>query len=191
MAVFVLVASLGPFSDYACFSVLIIPDRQLQGIGTEVFRMLIPADWQFEGGVQWVMNNPGMPAVGAFRAYNPQGVEAFEAFPNLPFFWTNNPMVTMQFPPGSFYFGNEVRPPASALQVLQEIVIPRHRGQMPGLQVVAQEQLPQLAQQMRANDPAAGMGVTGSDGGRVRIRYRSATGTLRRTFLASSRSASR
>lgn len=143
-----------------------------QGIGSEVFRMLIPADWQFEGGVRWVMNNPGMPAVGAFRAYNPQGVEAFEAFPNLPFFWTNNPMVTMQFPPGSFYFGNEVRPPASALQVLQEIVIAHHRGQMPGLQVVAQEQLPQLAQQMRANDPAAGMHVTGSDGGRVRIRYR-------------------
>jgi hypothetical protein len=143
-----------------------------RGIGSEVFSMLIPADWQFEGGVRWVMNNPGMPAVGAFRAYNPQGVEAFEAFPNLPFFWTNNPMVTMQFPPGSFYFGNEVRPPASALQVLQEIVVARHRGQMPGLQVVAQEQLPQLAQQMRANDPAAGFGVTGSDGGRVRIRYR-------------------
>jgi hypothetical protein len=142
------------------------------GVGSEVFRMLIPADWQFEGGVRWVLNNPGMPAVGAFRAYNPQGVEAFEAFPNLPFFWTNNPMVTMQFPPGSFYFGNEVRPPASALQVLQEIVVPRHRGQMPGLQVVAQEQLPQPAQQMRANDPAAGMGVTGSDGGRVRVRYR-------------------
>jgi len=143
-----------------------------RGIGIEAFRMLIPADWQFEGGVQWVMNNPGMPAVGAFRAYNPQGVEAFEAFPNLPFFWTNNPMVTMQFPPGSVYFGNEVRPPTSALQVLQEAVIPRHRGQMPGLQVVVQEQLPQLAQQMRANDPALGMGITGSDGGRVRVRYR-------------------
>jgi hypothetical protein len=143
-----------------------------QGIGIEAFQMLIPADWQFEGGVQWVMNNPGMPAVGAFRAYNPQGVEAFEAFPNLPFFWTNNPMVTMTFPPGSFYYGNEVRPPVSALQVLHEFVVPRHRGQMPGLQVIAREQLPQLAQQMRADDPSAGTGVTGSDGARVRIRYR-------------------
>jgi hypothetical protein len=34
MAVFMLVASLGLFSDYACFSVLIIPDSQLEGIGT-------------------------------------------------------------------------------------------------------------------------------------------------------------
>ena len=34
MAVFMLVASLGLFSDYACFFVLIIPDRQLEGIGT-------------------------------------------------------------------------------------------------------------------------------------------------------------
>jgi hypothetical protein len=142
-----------------------------RGIGVEAFHMLIPADWQFEGGVQWVMNNPGMPAVVAFRAYNPQGVEAFEAFPNLPFYWTNNPMVTMMFPVGSYYYGNEVRPPAPALQALQEIVVPRYRGQMADLQVVAQEHLPELAQQLRANDPSAGAGVTSADGARVRLRY--------------------
>jgi hypothetical protein len=34
MMMLMLVASLGLFSDYACFSVLIIPDRQLEGIGT-------------------------------------------------------------------------------------------------------------------------------------------------------------
>ncbi len=142
-----------------------------QGIGIEAFRMLIPADWQFEGGVQWTMNNPGMPAVVAFRAYNPQGVEAFEAFPNLPFYWTNNPMLTMTFPAGSFYYGNEVRPPAPALDVLREIVVPRYRGQAPGLQIVDRERLPELAQQLRANDPSAGAGVTSADGARVRIRY--------------------
>jgi hypothetical protein len=141
-----------------------------QGIGCEAFRMLIPADWQFEGGVQWPMNNPGMPGVIAFRAYNPQGVEAFEAFPNIPFYWTNNPMVTASFPMGSMYYGNEVRPPMPALQVLQQIVIPRYRRQ--GVQFVAQEPLPGLVQQMRATSPVAPTGVTSAEGARVRIRHR-------------------
>jgi hypothetical protein len=141
-----------------------------QGIGCEAFRMLIPADWTFEGGVQWLMNNPGMPGVVAFRAYNPQGVEAFEAFPNIAFYWTNNPMVTTSFPMGSLYYGNEVRPPMPALQALQQIVIPRYRGQ--GVQIVNQEQLPSLVQQMRATSPVAPTGVTSADGARVRIRYR-------------------
>ena len=143
-----------------------------QGIGVEAFRLLIPADWEFEGGVQWVMNNPGRPAFITFRAYSPQGEEAFEAFPNIPCYWTNNPMVKMMFPMGSQYYGNEVRPPAPALQVLQEIVVPRYRGQMPGLQVVDQEHLPSLAKQLRASSPAAPSGATSLDGGRVRIRYR-------------------
>lgn len=143
-----------------------------QGISVEAFRMLIPADWEFEGGVHWLMNNPGTPAVIAFRAYSPQEEEAFEAFPNIPCYWTNNPMVTTMFPVGSLYYGNEVRPPAPALQVLQEIVVPRYRGQMPGLQVVAQEHLPNLAQQLRASSPAAPTGVTSADGARVRIHYR-------------------
>jgi hypothetical protein len=69
-----------------------------QGIGIEAFRFLIPAEWEFEGGVHWLLNNPGMPAVIAFRAYNPQGLEALEVFPNISCTWTNNPMVQMMFP---------------------------------------------------------------------------------------------
>jgi len=38
-----------------------------QGIGIEAFRMLIPAGWEFEGGVHWLLNNPVMPAVVACR----------------------------------------------------------------------------------------------------------------------------
>lgn len=143
-----------------------------QGIGVEAFRMLIPGTWEFQGGVHWLMNNPGMPAVIAFRAYNPQGQEAFEVFPNISCYWTNNPMVLGMFPVGSLYFGNEVRPPAPALQVLQEMVIPRYRGQMPALQVVGQEHLPDLPRALRAGSPVDSSGITNADGGRVRIRYR-------------------
>ena len=143
-----------------------------QGTGSEAFRTLIPAGWRFEGGVRWLMNNPGMPAVIAFQVNNPQGPEAFEAFPNLPFFWTNNPMVTMSFPIGSLYYGNEVRPPGAALDVLREIVVPRYRGQKPGLQIVDEQHLPELARQMQATSPVAPANATRADGARVRIRYR-------------------
>jgi len=143
-----------------------------QGVGCETFRLLIPADWELEGGVQWRMDNPGMPGVIAFRAYNPQGVEAFEVFPNISFYWTNNPMVTTMFPVGSLYYGNEVRPPAPALQVLQEIVVPRYRGQESGLQVVQQEHLPDLPQQLRTSGPAGSAGAASAEGARVRVRYR-------------------
>lgn len=143
-----------------------------QGIGLEAFRMLIPATWEFEGGVHWVLNNPGMPAVIACRAYNPQGAEAFEVFPSISCYWTNNPMVTMMFPIGSLYFGSEVRPPMPALQALQQLVVPRYRGQMPGLRIVQQEHLPDLPQAVRAGAPSAPGPVPQADGARLRLRYR-------------------
>jgi len=143
-----------------------------QGIGIEAFRMLIPADWRFEGGVHWLMNNPGMPAVIAFRAYNPQGVEAFEVFPNISCYWTNNPMVTMMFPMGSLYFGNEVRPPLPALQALQQMVVPRYRGKVPGLQITQQEHLPDLPKALRANAPPTPGPIPQADGARLRLHYR-------------------
>ena len=144
-----------------------------QGTGLKAFQMLIPADWGFEGGVQWRMDNPGMPAVIAFRVSSPQGPEAFEAYPSLPFYWTNNPMVTSMFPIGSRYYGNEVRPPMPALQALEELVIPRYLGQrMGGLEIVERAPLPDLGEQMRAHSPVAPTVPTQSEGARVRIRYR-------------------
>jgi len=162
------VSPAAPSSKEACgvhFKTIAYVDQQ--GIGIEAFRFLIPAQWEFEGGVHWLLNNPGMPAVIAFRAYNPQGAEMFEVFPNISCYWTNNPMVMGMFPVGSLYYGNEVRPPIPALQALQELVIPRYRGQMAGLRVVQREHLPELMQKLR---PAPN-GITNADGARVRIRY--------------------
>jgi len=142
-----------------------------QGTGSEAFDLLIPAEWVFEGGVHWQMDNPGMPAVIAFQVRNPNGAEAFEAFPNLPFYWTNNPMITMSFPVGTVYYGNELRPPGSALDVLREIVVPRFRSHFASVEIVDEEHLPGLAQEMQATSPVAPTGITSADGGRVRIRY--------------------
>jgi hypothetical protein len=142
-----------------------------QATGVEAVRLLIPADWAFEGGVQWRMASPVMPASIAFRAYNPQGPEAFELFPSILCYWTNNPMLTSMVPPGGVYYGAEVRPPLPALQALQELVVPRYRGAMPGLQLAQREHLPELARELRTGSPVDTSAVTESDGGRVRIRY--------------------
>ena len=149
-----------------------------QGIGCEAFRLLIPAGWEFNGGVHWLLNNPGMPAVIAFQVRDPESERAFEVFPNISFYWTNNPMLPMTFPIGSLYFGNEMRPPAGAQQVLREIVVPRHRGRMQGLRIIHEESLPDLPNQMRATSPAAPDGITSADGAKIRIQYRGGDKTI-------------
>lgn len=55
-----------------------------KGIGIEAFSLLIPADWQFEGGIRWVLDNPGMPAVAAFTVRNPGGAEEFDVLDRQP-----------------------------------------------------------------------------------------------------------
>ncbi|MBC7232248.1 MAG: zinc ribbon domain-containing protein [Chloroflexi bacterium] len=154
-----------------------------QGIGIEAFRMLIPSGWEFAGGVHWLMNNPGMPAVIAFQVRNPGGAEAFEVFPSLPFYWTNNPMVLMTFPVGSFYFGNEVRPPVGAQQALREIVLPRFRGNMASLQISHEEHLPDLARQLQATRPEAPSALTTADGAKARVRYAKGAETIEEEFF--------
>ncbi len=144
-----------------------------QGIGMEAFSMLIPADWKFQGGIQWKMDNPAMPAVAAFRVTSPQGTEEMEVFPNQMFFWTNNPMILSTFPMGSRYFGSEVRPPAGSMKDLfTGILIPRFRGNVPELRVMEVKPLPDLVQQLRAGQQAAPGGNTSSEGGKARIEYR-------------------
>ncbi|MDY6987510.1 MAG: hypothetical protein SWQ30_05570 [Thermodesulfobacteriota bacterium] len=142
-----------------------------QGTGIEAFRMLIPSDWQFEGGIKWVLDNPGMPASASFRVWNPTGTEEFEVFPTQPFFWTNNQMILSMFPIGSRYFGNEVRPPANPVEAIKEIVIPRFRHNVSGLRIVNEQPLPDLARAVGAGTPPQpGLSVS-ADGAKIRVEY--------------------
>ncbi|MBW2147365.1 MAG: hypothetical protein JRG73_06675 [Deltaproteobacteria bacterium] len=156
-----------------------------QGIGMEAFSMLIPADWRFQGGIQWRMDNPAMPAVGAFRVTSPVGTEELELLPSQMFFWTNNPMILSNFPIGSRYFGAEVRPPAESLNDLfTGILIPRFRGNEMDLRVHKVKPLPDLARQLRAGRQAAPEGTSQSDAGKVRIEYRKNTRRIEEEMFA-------
>ncbi|MDO9265153.1 MAG: hypothetical protein Q7U02_14380 [Desulfosalsimonadaceae bacterium] len=140
------------------------------GIGIEAFSLLMPSDWAFDGGINWVLDNPGMPAVAKFTVKNPKGAEAFEVFPNQAMFWTNNPMLLATFPIGSRYFGAEVRPVADPMQALTEIVLPRFRGNAEGLKVVSRKHLPELAKALGAGASQPGV-RTFADAAKIRIEY--------------------
>ena len=144
--------------------------RDREGMGIEAFSMLIPADWQFSGGINWLLDNPGMPATARFRVTAPDGSGEFEVFPNQPFFWSNNQMLLSTFPIGSRYFGNEVHPPLGPLQALKEIVLPRFRGDVRDLRIVSEENLPDLAKELGAGAAQSGVS-TAAAGARVRVEY--------------------
>jgi len=141
------------------------------GIGIEAFRILIPSDWKFEGGIYWTnLDNPAMPAVSAIKVSNPDGSEELETFPNQMFFWTDNPMTMSMFPAGSRYFGAEVRQPTDSLGYIENILIQRARGDVSGLRIMEKQKLPELAKQLVAGQQQPGI-KTSVDSGKVRIEY--------------------
>lgn len=111
------------------------------GTGLEAFSFLMPANWQFEGGITWLLDVPMMPAKAAFRVYDPKDKAAFEGYANYCYYWATDPMTQRLFPPGSRYFGMEIKQPVSALDALQYIVLPNARGRV---QIVKAEPLPDL-----------------------------------------------
>ncbi|HJX72504.1 MAG TPA: hypothetical protein VJ346_11140 [Bacteroidales bacterium] len=142
-----------------------------QGTGSEAFSFLMPINWTFKGGLIWLTDNPGMPATSAFTVSNPKGSEAFEVFPNQPFFWSTNQGSLMLHPVGSKYFGNEVRPIMNAGQAMRQVVLPRFRGSVGNLQIIKEEPVPELARAISAaSQPQPGL-TSNFDASKVRIEY--------------------
>jgi hypothetical protein len=142
-----------------------------EGIGTKAFSLLIPSDWQFEGSVNWVLDNPAMPGTASIRAWNPSGTEEFAVFPNQAFFWTDNPLVQQTNPPGSTYFGALVRSPLGPIDALKEITLPMFRSNVGNLNVVSEQELPELDQLFKTGtDPSTGISSS-ANGGKIRVEY--------------------
>lgn len=143
-----------------------------KGVGGEVFRMLVPADWKAEGAVTWKLDVPMAPAYVAFRAWNPTGAEAIEGFPNQPFFWTDNGGLLQMFPPGSKYFGCEVRKPTSIEDALQRIVAARFRKDVSDLHVVSRAPMPEIVKALGLDGRSPGGGLSlSASAGKVRTEY--------------------
>lgn len=142
-----------------------------EGIGTKAFSMLIPSDWQSEGSIEWKLDIVSMPVAGEFRAWNPNGKEEFNLFPNQAFFWSDNPMTQQTFPAGSHYFGALVHPPQLVLDALKDIALPLFRSDVENLQIISRTTLPQVNSNFQTGtDPTTGV-TTSADAGKIRVEY--------------------
>jgi hypothetical protein len=138
-----------------------------QGTGTEALSMLIPIDWTVSGGVNWVLDNPIMPATVSFRVSNPKGPESFELFPSLSLFWTNNQGLLQLFPVGSKYFGSEVAAPVEPGDAFNKFVLPRYRSDVSGLRVTNQQAGPDIGSAASQQSPLR----TSIKGGLANVQY--------------------
>ncbi len=153
-----------------------------EGTGIEAFRLLIPSDWSFSGYIRWNIENPGMPAVGGMKTASPDGRRELNVFPNQSFFWTDNRLTQSLFPPGSHYFGAEVRPLMRVGAMLRTIALPRFRHGAQKLHVIREEALPELVRAAGAQVQAAPGGGSSAEGGKVRIEYRAANRAVEEDF---------
>jgi hypothetical protein len=161
-------ATAGP-ADVLKFRNFSYIDQQCTGI--EVFRFLMPVDWQFEGEIRWILDNPAMPSTLPFRVYNTKGKDEFEAFTNHCFFWTTNIGLLSMFPPGTKYFGSIVKLPVNAQTALKKIIIPLERQNYQDLKIISSVDLPELAVALGAGKQAQGFGSSGATGAKMRISY--------------------
>jgi hypothetical protein len=142
-----------------------------QGTGLEAFSFLMPSDWSFDGGMYWILDNPAMPSVTAFRVFNSKGKEQFEVFPNHCFFWTTSLQLLSMFPPGSRYFGSIVKQPITARNALRNIILPEQRKGFQALKVLKDENVPELPGALGAGKQAQGAGNSEATGAKLRVSY--------------------
>jgi len=142
-----------------------------QGTGLPAYSFLMPSDWAYEGGITWILDNPAMPAVSAFRVYDPKGKAEFEVFANHCYFWTTNLQLLGMFPPGTKYFGSTVKKPVTAQKALRNIILSEYRNRFQDLKVIKDEDFPELPKALGAGQLAQGYGSSGATGAKLRVSY--------------------
>lgn len=119
-------------------------DRQHNNVVSSVFGH--PADWKAQSELVWNFQNLSFPVTARALTFNPSGLEAVEFFPGELFFWLEPHYNFYQ--PGQIVQGQAFLPPMSAADAMARWVIPRHRGNRPGLRVVGGGPAAQLAQRI-------------------------------------------
>lgn len=117
-----------------------------QGFGYEVFRILVPKDWNFAGGVTWDFNKIPPNAQTAYTISSPDQLCVFEKPAPMTFMWSQDQSMTYTYAQQ----GTPVMQPMGAAEFLQNVYIPRARSVVSGLKVVETEPLPGLAQYVLA-----------------------------------------
>jgi hypothetical protein len=155
-------------------------------INAEAFTMLIPADWKAEGGIVW-RANPFKPAAAAMRISSPDRQKQVEIFPQMPFVdgareaAMNSArmagpqavaMMAARFAEGKLSFGNEVRRQVdSSATFVRQFVLPRFRADLRDAKIVAEEDMPKVAEAVAAAQEAEPQVRKSVRAGRTRIEF--------------------
>jgi hypothetical protein len=157
-----------------------IMDEQGFGQPVEVARLLVPADWRTEGGVQWDGQQLGCPMniiKIRFRAASPDGLSGVEISPGFTWQAASDPQMQQILRQQAMSrTGCGVGPVSGSIDYLRQSVIPQLR---PGARILGSEPLPAVAQAKQtqlaeAYGPLVQAGyVKGyrADSGSVRIAY--------------------
>jgi hypothetical protein len=172
--------SLSAQSGYYKLKMVRIMDEQGFGQPVEVARMLVPADWRTEGGVQWDSTQLRCPmniVKIRFRAVAPDGVTGVEFAPGNMWTAASDPqmqqILSNQARMGT---GCDVGPVAGAADYLRGAVVQRFR---PGARVTGAQSLPEVTRAKQAQlaqfyEPMVRQGyVRGykADAASIRISY--------------------
>jgi hypothetical protein len=150
-----------------------------QGFNMEAFRLLVPDQWRFQGGVGWDMKKfPAEPVI-AFRVASPDGQALYEHHPHQAFFWSQDRNLQAAYAQA----GTEILTPMNSVDYLRNVFLKRKRGDVTDLKVLESGPLPELAQRnLEINRQLMGIFHQispftfrfdlNSDAGHLRVQYR-------------------
>lgn len=117
----------------------------------EAFSMLIPEGWNAKGGIVW-RQHATMPGAVNLTLRSPDGLYELSFLPSMPYFYSQAAFPFAAPQSGTFYMGNEVRPPAaSPRQYIEQVVLPRCGFRS---KVAGSKNFPELEAALRMENPA-------------------------------------
>lgn len=145
--------------------------------GVWAFKMLLPERWHFNGGIKW-LQQPNKVAETHFSVSSPDGSAVMEVMPDFQFWWSNNQYTNQVLQQQ----GLNVSQPMSAVDTIENMLIPEIRGNMQNLKIVsrkkmnlASQALTQAVQQMARTDQCVAQLMAGAlasyNVGQVDITY--------------------
>jgi hypothetical protein len=118
----------------------IVFDQQFMNM--EAFRLLVPKDWTFSGGITWNFNrNPPEPYT-LYTVSSPDGNAVIQQYPRVNFFSSTNQMSLA----AQAQAGISIMQPLGAIDFLQRVFIAQARQGVSDLKVLEAQPLPALAQ---------------------------------------------
>lgn len=149
-----------------------------QGLGLEAFRLLVPKDWVFNGGITWNFAKHPPEASVIYMITSPDGKSAIQQFPGLRMYWSQDQQQLYSSAQG----GLTIMQPLGAIDFLKGVFISQARQGVREMKVIETQPLPGMAQQALAEEnlmlnifgqisPFTFSYQTRCDAGRVKVEY--------------------